>query len=208
MAELVYYTNPQSRGRIAHWMLEELEEPYDIVWTDYVTDMKSPQYLAINPMGKVPALTHKGAVITETSAICAYLAAAFPARKLSPAVGDPKLADYYRWLFFAAGPLEMAVTSKSQKWEVTEQASRSLGFGNYDATLNAVESAISKGPYICGEQFTAADVYLGSHLAFGMLFGTIEKRPVFAEYTERLRKRPAAVRANQINTEKIESEKK
>jgi glutathione S-transferase len=205
MNELILYTNPQSRGRIAHWMMEELGLPYDTVWLEFGPPMKSPDYLAINPMGKVPALKHGSAVVTETAAICAYLADRFPEQKLIPPVNDPRRADFYRWLFFAAGPLEAAVTAKSLGWTVAEGKSGFVGFGSYLETLHALEAALQPGPYLCGEQFTAADVYVGSSLGWGMMFGTIEKRPVFEAYVARLYARPAAVRANQINEAYLKS---
>jgi glutathione S-transferase len=205
MDKLVLYTNPQSRGRIAHWMLEELGLPYDTVWLDYGPPMKSLEYLAVNPMGKVPALKHGAAVVTETPAICAYLADRFPAQNLIPPVNDPRRADFYRWLFFAAGPLEAATTAKSMGWDVPKEKSGFIGFGSYSETLHALEAALQPGPYICGEQFTAADVYIGSSLGWGMMFGTIDKRPVFENYVARLHARPAPVRANQINEAYVKS---
>ena len=205
MTDIAYYTNPQSRGRIGHWMLEELGEPYATEWIDYGEQMKSRPYIDINPMGKVPALTHRGVVVTEVPAICTYLAAAFPDRALIPAAGSPELATFYRWMFFAAGPLEQAVTTRSMKWEANEASQRMLGFGSYEATLNAVELALQNGPYVCGEQFTAVDVYLGAHLTWGLMFETIEKRQTFVDYTTRLASRPAAIRANEINEARVKA---
>ncbi len=199
MNDLVLYTNPQSRGRIAHWMLEEIGRPYETVWLEFGPAMKSAEYLAVNPMGKVPALRHGEALVTETAAICAYLADQFPEKNLIPPANDPARASYFRWLFFAAGPLELAVTTKALSWQVPEDKSGFVGFGSYGATLDALEKALTPGPYICGEQFTAADVYIGSQLGWGMMFGTIEKRPLFESYFERLQNRPAAQQANRIN---------
>lgn len=203
--DLVLYTNPQSRGRIAHWMLEELGLPYETVWLDYGPAMKAADYQAINPMGKVPALKHGAAVVSEAAAICTYLADRFPEKNLIPPVGDLRRAAFYRWLFFAAGPLEMAVTAKSMAWEVPKEKSGFIGFGCYEDTLHALETALQPGPYLCGEQFTAADVYVGSSLGWGMMFGTIEKRPVFETYVARLFARPASVRANQRNDAYVKS---
>ena len=204
MSELVLYTNPQSRGRMAHWMLEELGLPYETVWLEYPA-MKEGAYLAINPMGKVPALRHGDAIVTETPAICAYLADCFPEQKLIPPAGHPSRAAYFRWLFFAAGPLEAAVTAKAMGWQLEEGRQRMAGFGTYADALNAMEQALLPGPHICGEQFTAADVYVGSHLGWGLMFGTVEKRPVFEAYVQRLYARPAAIRANQINETYMQS---
>lgn len=206
MSDLQLYTHPQSRGRIAHWMLEELGQPYETVWLDYGTSMKAPEYLGINPMGKVPALRHGGAVVTEAAAICAYLAEAFPEQGLKPAPGTPESAAYHRWLFFAAGPLEQAVVARALGWFVPPGRSAMVGFGSYEDTLNALELALSASPYVCGERFTAADVYVGSSVGWGLQFGTIEKRPVFEAYAERLQARPAALRAQVWNEARLKAQ--
>lgn len=205
MNDLVFFTNPQSRGRIAHWMLEETGLPYETVWLDFGSTMKSSDYLHVNPMGKVPALRHGGVSVTEAAAICAYLADRFPEKNLIPPPSHPSRAAYFRWLFFAAGPLELAVTAKALGWQVPEGKSSFIGFGSYSATMDALETALMPGPYICGEQFTAADVYVGSQLGWGMMFGTIEKRPLFEAYVGRLYARPAAVQANRINEDYLKS---
>lgn len=207
MSDLVFYTNPQSRGRIAHWMLEEVDRRYETVWLDFGPSMKSGEYLSVNPMGKVPALKHGSATVTETAAICAYLADRFPEKNLMPPLNHPSCGNYFRWLFFAAGPLEMAVTAKSFGWQVPEGKNGLAGFGSYNDTLNVLEKALAPGPYICGEQFTAADVYVGSQLGWGMMFGTIEKRPSFEAYIGRLQQRPAAQQATRINDDYLKSKK-
>lgn len=203
MSTLTHYTNPQSRGRITHWMLEELGEPYDTVWLDYESAMQAPEYLMVNPMGKVPALKHGDTVITEAAAICSYLAARFPEKGLTPATDDPALGIYYRWLFFAAGPLEQAITVHSQAWEIKPEQEMTLGFGNYTKTMEALKTALEIGSYICGEQFTATDVYVGSQIHWGLMFGTIEKCPLFEAYVERLSERPAFQRSEQINNARL-----
>lgn len=203
MNELVFYTHPQSRGRIAHWMMEELGVPYTTVWLEYGSTMKAPDYLAVNPMGKVPAVRHGDAVVTEAAAICAYLADAFPERQLAPPPGHSDRAAYFRWLFFAAGPLEQATVARAMGWQVPEGRNAMVGFGSYADTLNALETALVPGPYVCGERFTAADVYLGSSLGWGLMFGTIEKRPVFEAYVARVQARPAALSANRLNEERL-----
>ena len=199
MPTLTHYNNRQSRGLITHWMLEELGEPFDTVWLDYETTMQAPEYLAINPMGKVPALKHNDTIITEVAAICTYLAARFPEKGLIPAMDDPALGTFYRWLYFAAGPLEQAISVQSQGWEVKPEQEMTLGFGNYLKTIETLKTALEPGPYICGEQFTAADVYVGSHLRWGMMFGTIETQPFFETYVERLVARPAFQRTEQLS---------
>jgi len=195
--ELVFYTNPMSRGRIARWMLEEVGAPYRTEILDYETSLKGPAYLAINPMGKVPAIKHRDTVVTEGAAICAYLADAFPQAGLAPPPGDR--GAYYRWLFFAAGPVEAAVTNKSMGFELPEGGSRMAGYGCFDDVMNALEGAVSKTDHVAGDAFTAADVYFGSQIGWGLQFGSIEKRPAFERYWARISERPAAVRAREID---------
>lgn len=197
--DLVFYTHPMSRGRIIRWMLEEVGQPYRTEVLDFGTTMKAPPYLAVNPMGKVPAIRHGDTVVTEVGAICAYLADAFPQAGLAPPSGDRRRGPYYRWLFFAAGPIEQAVTTKSMGWTTPEGGERSVGFGRLEDVLAAAEGAVEGREYLDGTGFTAADLYLGAHLGWGMNFGTLERRPAFEAYVARLQARPAAVRANQID---------
>jgi glutathione S-transferase len=197
--ELVFYTNPMSRGRIVRWMLEEVGQPYKTELLDYASTMKAPAYLAINPMGKVPALRHGDTVISECAAICAYLADAFPAAGLAPPHTDRARAPYYRWMFFAAGPLEAAWTNQAMGFTVPPERERMSGYGNLAMVLSTLEGAVSGTPYLAGDSFTAADVYVGSQLGFGLQFGMIEKRPAFVDYVGRLTTRPAAIRARQID---------
>ncbi|WP_022682968.1 glutathione S-transferase family protein [Sphingobium bisphenolivorans] len=187
--EITFYTNPMSRGQIARWMLEEVGQPYDMVILGYDKEMKAPDYLAINPMGKVPAIVHRGKVVTEAAAICAYLADAFPAAGLAPEQQDR--ADYYRWLFFAAGPLETAVTNKVLGFTMPEGRERMAGYGTFDHAINTLEHAVAGPAWICGDRFTAADVYVGAQIDWGLTFGTIPSRPAFESYAARLRERPA-----------------
>ena len=191
--DLILYTNPQSRGRIARWMLEEVGVEYRTDVVDYGTTMKGEDYLAINPMGKVPAIVHRGKVVTECAAICAYLADAFPEAGLAPR--PEERADYYRWLFFAAGPVEQAVTNNYAQFAPTTEQGRMFGYGNYDLTVDVLERAVSAHPYIAGERFTAADVYVGSAVGWGTMFGTLPKRDAFTAYFARLSGREAFVRA-------------
>jgi glutathione S-transferase len=195
--QLVLYTNPQSRGRIARWMLEEVGQPYETELLDFATSMKSPAYLAINPMGKVPALRHGDAVVTEAAAICAYLADAFPQAKLAPPSGDRLRAPYYRWLFFAAGPIEASISNKAIGVQVPREREGMMGYGTVERAMAVLEHAVSQAEYLVGNTFTAADVYVGSHIGFGLMFGTIEKRPAFLKYWQRLSARPAALRAKE-----------
>ncbi len=206
--ELVLYTNPQSRGRIARWMLEEVGQPYKTEVLDYASNMKAPAYLAINPMSKVPALRHGDAIVTETAAICVYLADAFPQARLAPPPGDRLRATYYRWLFFTAGPVEAAVSNKALGFVVPPERERMIGYGNFATVMNTLEAAVSRSEYLVGDGFTAADLVVGSQLGFGMMFGTIDKRPAFERYWQRLSARPAYARAKQLDDEKAAELKK
>jgi glutathione S-transferase len=197
MAQLTFYTNPMSRGRIARWMLEEVGEAYETVLLDYGTTMKSPDYLAVNPMGKVPAIRHGDTVVTETAAICAYLADAFPQAGLAPPPAER--GAYYRWLFFGAGPVEAAVTAKALGLLAPEDKKMMAGYGSYGDVIDALERAVSGRDYIAGDRFSAADLYIASQLGWGMMFGTIEKRPAFEAYVARMDSRPAARRANELD---------
>jgi glutathione S-transferase len=185
------YTNPMSRGRIARWMLEEVGQPYEVEFVDYGTAMQSAAYRAINPMGKVPALLHDGRVVTESAAICAYLADAFPEAGLAPA----DRSAYYRWLFFGAGPLEAAIITAALGVTVPDDKRATVGFRDLGTTQDVLEAWLTDHPYLAGDAFSAADVATGSQIAYGLRFGTLERRPGFAAYADRLGQRPAARRA-------------
>jgi glutathione S-transferase len=200
--ELVLYTNPQSRGRVVRWMLEEIGEPYKVEVVDYASTMKGPAYLAINPMGKVPALRHGDAVVTETAAICAYLADAFPQAQLAPPPTDRLRASYYRWLFFAAGPFEAAASNKVLGFVVPPERERMMGYGNFGKVVDTLEAAVSSADYLVGNRFSAADLYVGAQIGFGMMFGTLERRPAFERYWQRMSARPAYARAMQLDDQK------
>jgi glutathione S-transferase len=199
--ELVFYTNPMSRGRIVRWMLEELGRPYQTELIDYASKMKSPDYLAINPMGKVPALRHGDTVVTEAGAICAYLADAFPEAGLAPALGDPARGPYFRWLFFGAGVVEPAFVAKSLGFTVAPDQQRRAGWGSFDDAFNTLEAAVAGTEYLAGGRFSAADVYIAAELGFLMQTGVLEKRPAFVTYATNLQARPAAQRAKAIDDE-------
>ena len=197
--EIVFYTNPMSRGQIVRWMLEEVGQPYRTEILDYESGLKSPAYLAINPMGKVPTIAHRGQVVTECAAICAYLADAFPAAGLAPPSGSPARAPYYRWLFFAAGPVEAAVTNRQVGFETGADKSRMMGYGTFDATMDVLEAAVSTGGWVTGGAFSAADVYVGSQVDWGLMFGSMPKRAGFEAYAKKLQARPAYQRAKAID---------
>ncbi len=197
--ELVFYTHPSSRGRIVRWMLEEVGQPYRTEVLEYGTSMKAPDYLGINPMGKVPTIRHGDTVVTEGAAICAYLADAFPQARLAPPPGDRARGPYYRWLFFAAGPLEAATTNRALGFVIPPGRERMVGYGSFAEVEQTLEAAVSAGDYLAGVAFSAADVYVGSQIGFGLMFGTLEKRPAFERYWARISARPAASRARAID---------
>jgi glutathione S-transferase len=196
MADLIFYTNPQSRGRIVRWMLEEVGQPYETEVIPY-DQMKSERYLAIHPLGKVPAIKHHGHVLTECAAICTYLADVFPEAMLGPRTDEK--ADYYRWLFYAAGPLEAAISNQAMGWQVPPERERMFGYGNFDRAIAAVDELLSLRDYVCGDRFTAADVYVGSQIMFPMQFGMLPERASFVRYRERLQQRAAYKRANEVD---------
>ena len=197
--DLVFYTHPMSRGRIVRWMLEEIGRPYRTELLDFGSTMKAAAYRAVNPMGKVPAIRHGDTVVTEAGAICAYLADAFPEAGLAPPPGDHRRGPYYRWMFFAAGPVEAAMTNSALGVEVPGDRRAMVGYGSFEDVLGALEIAIGGGDYVAGDRFTAADVYFGSVLGWALMFNMVERRPSFERYWERLTSRPAAVRAREID---------
>jgi glutathione S-transferase len=192
---LTLYTNPMSRGRIARWMLEEVGQPYEAVVLDYATTMKAPEYLAINPLGKVPALVHDGRVVTEGAAICTYLADAFPDAGLMP---EDK-ASFYRWMFIGAGPVEQAVVNATLGVEVPEARRGMVGYRALDTMADLLADQVARAPFICGDAFSAADVYVGSQIGWGLRFGTMPERPALVAYWDRVKDRPALLRANAVD---------
>ncbi|HWI87365.1 MAG TPA: glutathione S-transferase N-terminal domain-containing protein [Sphingomonas sp.] len=197
-AKLILYSNPMSRGRIARWMLEEVGQPYEIDYLEFDA-MKDASYLTINPMGKVPALKHGDTLVTECAAICAYLAAAFPEAALQPEAGTSAYGDYLRWLFFAAGPVEAAVTAKALNLLAPPERARMAGYGSFEDVMDTLEHAVAGKTYIAGDRFSAADVYVGSQIGWGLQFRSIEDRPAFVAYWKGLSDRPALTRANELD---------
>jgi glutathione S-transferase len=194
---IIFYTNPMSRGQIARWALEEAGVDYEQRLLDYGTTMKGPGYLAVNPMGKVPAIVHNGHVVTEAAAICAYLAEAFPEAGLAPTAAGR--ADYYRWLFFAAGPVETAVTARALGLEAPADKAMMAGYGSFDATIDALETAVAGKAFIAGDRFSAADIYVGAQIDWGLQFESIPTRPAFEDYIGPLRERGAYKKAKAID---------
>jgi glutathione S-transferase len=195
--EIVFYHNPQSRSQMVRWMIEEAGAPHRIVPIDFTkNEHKAPAFLALNPMGKLPTIEHRGTVVTETAAIIAYLADTFPQAGLAPAPGEPARGAYYRWLFFGAGCFEPALLDKMMKRPEVERKS-AVGWGSYDDVLATLKKALATGPYLLGEKFTAADLYIGSELNFAVMFGApgLKGEPVIDAYLARLAARPAFQRA-------------
>jgi glutathione S-transferase len=201
MPQLTLYHAAPSRSSVAHWMLEEVGEPYDIhLMSLKKGDNRAADYLKVNPMGKVPALRHGDALITESAAICTYLADAFPQAKLNVPVGDARRGPYLKWLFFGPSCVEPAMMD--HMFPRRDEAPRAaLGYGDYDTVIEVLAQAVKDGPYLIGEQFTAADVVIGSVMRFGMMFKGIPERPEFLTYAGRLAERPAAKRASQKDQE-------
>jgi glutathione S-transferase len=205
--EIVFYHNPMSRGRMVHWMLEEIGAPYRFELLSFEKgENKKPAFLAVNPMGKIPAIVHRGTVITECGAIITYLADAFPAAKLAPAIDDPARGTYLRWMFFGQGCIEPALIDRMLSRPPAEKPT-AVGYGNYDDMVHAVDKALTPGPYILGERFSAVDVYVGSQLGFGMMTKSLEPRPLFQSYVARLAERPAYQRFTE-QTEKLAAQLK
>ncbi len=195
--EILFYYNPMSRARIVHWMLEEVGTPYRMELISFEKgEQKKPAFLAVNPMGKLPALVHRGVAVTETAAILAYLADAFPAAGLAPPPTAPERGTYYRWMFFGAGCVEPALMDRMMSRPAPEKPG-AMGYGCYEDTINTLEKALSPGPYILGQRFSAADVYIGSQIGFGMMMKSLEPRPAFGAYLARVSERPAYKRANE-----------
>ncbi|MET1023592.1 MAG: glutathione S-transferase family protein [Pseudoxanthomonas sp.] len=193
---LILYTHPMSRGRVARWMIEETGLPYEAKILDYGTGMKSPDYLAINPMGKVPALRHGDAIVTENAAICAYLAELVPERRLAPPEDSPERAAYLRWLFFMAGPFEALITAKDSG-ALGKPAS--AGYGTEEDLLRTLEQAVDGRTHLAGDHFTAVDLYVAACLGYYLRMGAIAPRPAFVAFAQAHMSRPAALRAMEID---------
>ena len=197
MADITFYTHPMSRGQTVRWMREEAGQPYDTENLDYGSTMKAEPYRSVNPMGKVPAIAHKGKVVTEVAAICCYLADAFPEAGLAPDLKDR--ADYYRWIFFTSGPVEAAFSNKAAGWEPTPERQRMFGYGNYDLAIGTLEKALTGKNYIAADRFTAADLFVGANVNFMLQFNLLEPRPVFTDYAAGMTDRDAFRRARDID---------
>src|SRR4029078_8691838 len=202
MADLIFYTNPMSRGQTVRWMLEEVGQPYETEILDYGTTMKAEPYLSINPMGKVSAIQHTAKVVTEVAAICCYLADAFPAANLAPLPADR--AAYYRCIFFTSGRVEAAFSNKAAGWEPTPERQRMFGYGNYDLAINNLEKAVSARDYLAADHFPAADLFVGANVNFRLAFNLLEPRPAFVDYARRMTDRPAYERAKAIDGKLID----
>ncbi len=192
---LTFYTHPMSRGRMARWMLEEVGTGYETVFLDYGTTMKAPAYLALNPMGKVPAIVHDGHVVTECAAIITYLADSFPQAGLMP----QDKAAFYRWMFFGAGPFESAVTNKALGVEVPREKSGFVGYGSFERIIDTLDATLAQRDWLAGDTFSAADLYVGSQIGYGLYFNTIPARPALVAYWDRIKDRPARLRANALD---------
>jgi glutathione S-transferase len=208
MAAYTFFTNPMSRGQIARWALHEVGASYDQVLVDWTA--KPAEFVRANPMGKVPTLIHRTEtgerIVTECAAICAYLGEVHPEAGLLPS--EAELADYYRWMFFAAGPVEQAIVGRSMGWEVPKDREAMIGFGSIDRVLDALEAHFDLNAFVCGNRFTMADVYVGSQIDWGLTFGSIPPRQAFVAYAERLQARDAYKEAKGIDNDLIQEMRK
>ena len=208
MAAYTFFTNPMSRGQIARWALHEVSVAYDQVLVEWAD--KPAEFVRANPMGKVPTIIHRTEngerVVTECAAICAYLAEAHPEAGLLPS--DSELADYYRWMFFAAGPVEQAIVGRSMGWEVPKEREGMVGFGSLERVLDTLEGHFDLNAFVCGDRFTMADVYVGSQVDWGLTFGSIPPRQAFVAYAERIQAREAYKAAKAIDNDLIQETRK
>jgi glutathione S-transferase len=208
MADYTFYTNPMSRGQIARWALHEVDADYEQVLVDWKD--KPAEFLAANPMGKVPTIVHHSSwgdkVVSEAAAVCLYLAEMHPEKHLLPK--DEELADYLRWTLFASGPIEQAITSAALKFEPTKDQQMMAGWGSFDRTMDTLEGFLDGRQYVCGDRFTMADVYLGSSVDWGMTFGIIPPREAFVAYAERFQSRPQYKAAKAVDNKLIEEMRK
>ncbi|MYZ48947.1 glutathione S-transferase family protein [Propylenella binzhouense] len=196
MADITLYHMSPSRSLLVLWMLEEVGASYEVKLLSGAHDeQREPGYLAVNPMGKVPALVDRGTIITEAAAICAYLADAFPEAGLAVPIGTPARGLYYKWLFFGPSCLEPAILDRMLKREGAPRGA--LGWGDTDTTLGVVEAALEKSPYLLGDRFTTPDLVIGGGLRWGIATGAVTSRPAFDAYLARIAERPALKRSEE-----------
>lgn len=199
-SQITLYHCPHSRSTSVITLLEELKAPYQL----HVMNMKKGEnreaaYLSVNPMGKVPAIRHDDAIVTEQVAIYPYLADLFPEAKLAPSIGDPQRGPYLRWMAFYGSCFEPALVDRWLKREVEDK--KTTGYGNFDDVFNTLVGQLSKGPYMLGEQFTALDVLWGGALGWMTAFDLLPKRQEITDYVARVQSRPAAVEVQRRDDE-------
>lgn len=195
---VTFFHAPHSRSSITRAMLEELGVPFDLVTLDLQrNEQRSDEYLAINPMGKVPAIRHEGVLITEQPAILMYLADLYPDKHLAPPIDDPLRGTYLRWMVFYGSCFESAIMDLSQKRE--PMPAIACAYGDYDSVMRVIAAQLKRGPWLLGDRFTAADVLWGGALNYGMMFKLVPEWPVFRDYVERVQSRPAIRRAFELD---------
>lgn len=202
MSKLVLYHATPSRSATIRWLLEEIGQPYEVRKLSLKDgDGQKPEFLALNPMGKVPVIEHDGAVVSEVAAIATYLADAFPEAGLAPKIGDPRRGPYLKWMFFGPTCLEPCILERA--FPRKEPPPRSAaGFGTIDLTLDVTDAGIAAGaPWLLGAQFTAADIVIGATVRWGTMFKLIPERPHFADYIKRIEARPAFQRATALDAQ-------
>ena len=195
---VTFFHAPHSRSSVTRAMLEELGVPFDLVTLDLQrAEQRSHEYLAINPMGKVPTLRHEGVLVTEQPAILMYLADLYPEKNLAPPIDDPLRGPYLRWIVFYGSCFEPAIMDLSQKRE--PMPAMACAYGDYDSVMQVIAAQLKQGPWLLGERFTAADVLWGGALNYGMMFKLVPELPVFRAYVERVQSRPAIRRAAELD---------
>ena len=190
---IVLYHHPWSRASGTVWMLEETGVDYELRWVDIMAGaQKTPEFLSLNPMGKLPVLVDGDVVVSESAAIGVYLGDRYASGRLAPALDDPARGTYLRWAFFAPSVIEPAAAARPSGGNFNAGA---VGWGTYETMLDATEAAVGAGPWLLGDKFTMADVILGGTLRFMLTFKMIEPRSAFTDYVQRLDARPAFLRS-------------
>jgi glutathione S-transferase len=198
---IALYYHPFSRAANVVWMLEEVGVEYELRWVDIMAGaQKSPEVLALNPMGKLPILTDGNVIVTESAAIALYLGDRYAAGRLAPALDDPARGTYLRWSFFTPSVMEPAAAARTSGGEFN---ARAVGWGNFDDMLAATELALATGPHLLGEHFSMADAVFGGTLRYMLMFKMIDPKPLFTEYVARLEARPAFQRSSATNAARM-----
>lgn len=191
MEKMVLYTHPKTRGRNVVWMLEECGAEYETVLVNLSSGLQDPDFLAINPMGKLPALQYGDAVITEAAAIITFLADLYPQAQLAPSVGTAERGGYYRWLFFSVNSVEAALMEAAFHFNITPDMRKTLGYGSLERVLQTIDSQLAKQPYLLGNAFQSCDLVLSGLLMLAIRSKTLTPTAAMQDYLARIMARPA-----------------